>query len=160
VGTVSAFSLGPGRTVLITPAPTRHDWHGKTAHYLEWDGESVVLHPSRERVPIDFSLIELSKDEIYSELLARGFQGTDQTFWDRLREIWQGRLERQIAGTPFDALLKTVFAKRAREYLVVLVRPSGFDTFLRLRNYVMQQGIDVGYEPVEQSFKIRISGNG
>jgi len=47
---ISAISLGAGRTVRINVTQTGADYRFQPV-YIEWDGQSVVLHPGEIEVP-------------------------------------------------------------------------------------------------------------
>ncbi|MCW6037574.1 hypothetical protein K4A83_15005 [Spirulina subsalsa FACHB-351] len=53
-------------------------------------------------------------------------------------------------------LLSEVKANQEREYLIVAVRPSGIQVFNQVRDLVEAQGIDLGYEPIEENWTLRI----
>ena len=58
--------------------------------------------------------------------------------------------------TPLAKLLREVAANREREYVIVALRPSGYPLFGRVRDQVEGQGIKIGYEPIDEGWKLRI----
>jgi hypothetical protein len=159
LGAVAAFSLGPNRTVIIKEEavdPT----NAKTPEYVVWDGREVVVHPARVSVQLDVDAAELSDSEIdaIAARALRGPRGGDVR--ERFRELyWQAsddKIEAQIQGTPVDDLLASITSRSQERYVVVLVRPSGFDSFRSVRDFLIRRDIDVGYEPIEQSFRVRV----
>lgn len=53
-------------------------------------------------------------------------------------------------------LLLTLKQNKDKEYLIVAVRPDGIETFQEVRGLIEKQGIDIGYEPIDQNWKIKI----
>jgi hypothetical protein len=58
--------------------------------------------------------------------------------------------------TPLAALLRDVAANRNEEYIIVALRPSGYPHFHRVRDQVEGRGIEIGYEPIDEGWKLRI----
>ncbi|MFN7908596.1 MAG: hypothetical protein ACK507_01465 [bacterium] len=56
--------------------------------------------------------------------------------------------------SPLGILLKKI--DPSQEYLIVVVRPDGIDTFKRVRSLVEGRGIDIGYEPLDKDWKLNI----
>lgn len=57
-----------------------------------------------------------------------------------------------------DSLIKAIQANQASRYLIIGVRPSGFSDFEELRDRAEAAGIDIGYEPLDEGWRIRASG--
>ncbi len=57
--------------------------------------------------------------------------------------------------TPFGQLLAGTYEHREQQYLVFLVRPSGFDNFAAVEALVADWQIEFGYEPINQEWDIR-----
>lgn len=53
-------------------------------------------------------------------------------------------------------LIAQVKANKNQEYLIVALRPNGIDVFEQVRNLVEGEGIDIGYEPVDSTWKLTI----
>ncbi|MGK7934473.1 MAG: hypothetical protein AB4206_01480 [Xenococcaceae cyanobacterium] len=53
-------------------------------------------------------------------------------------------------------LIAQVKANKDKEYLIVALRPNGIDIFERVRSLVEGAGIDIGYEPVDSTWKLII----
>lgn len=149
MATVAAFALGPSRTIRINVSGPSDTSRGESPTYIEFDGTALTLHPSRERVLFDPSKIQLSDSEIRRIVRSRG--DLWKMYWRRFDE----KLRDQLSGTGMVGLL-TARANGSRTYVVILVRPSGFESFLPLRNFLMRQGLDVGYEPIEQNYKVSV----
>ena len=59
-------------------------------------------------------------------------------------------------NSALQKLIDRVKANKDREYLIVALRPNGIDVFERIRNLVEGEGIDIGYEPVDSTWKLII----
>ena len=59
--------------------------------------------------------------------------------------------------SPFGELLKTVEQKRATDYIMFAVRPSGFHNFGPLKYVAMARKIDIGYEPFSQTARLVVT---
>lgn len=148
MGAVTAFALGPARTVRVAisiPTETRD----RAPAYIEYDGSGFMLHPSLDPVPFDLTRTVLSDREIWNVVRSRG------KVWDAYWRAVDAKFLAQIEGTALAPLLRKDADGRA-PYVVVLVRPSGFDSFIAVRNFMLRQKIDVGYEPIEQAYKVRV----
>ena len=53
-------------------------------------------------------------------------------------------------------LIAQVQENRDREYLIVAVRSNGIDTFNLVRNLVQGAEIDIGYEPIDAHWQLKI----
>lgn len=47
-------------------------------------------------------------------------------------------------------------ANKDKEYLILILRPDGLEMFDKARNLVRQEGIDIGYEPLEFGLELKI----
>lgn len=43
-----------------------------------------------------------------------------------------------------------------KEYVIVAVRPNGIDVFQKVRDLIEKEEIDIGYEPIEEGWKLKI----
>ena len=59
-------------------------------------------------------------------------------------------------NSALQKLIDRVKANKDKEYLIVALRPNGIDVFERIRNLVEGEGIDIGYEPVDSTWKLII----
>ena len=59
-------------------------------------------------------------------------------------------------NSALQKLITQVKANKDKEYLIVALRPNGIDVFERIRNFVEGEGIDIGYEPVDSTWKLII----
>ncbi|MBB4634776.1 hypothetical protein [Longimicrobium terrae] len=58
--------------------------------------------------------------------------------------------------TPLADLLRDVSERKADEYIIVALRPSGYPHFGEVRRQVEGRGIKIGYEPIDEGWKLRI----
>lgn len=147
ISAVSVLSLGPGRSVAINTGKTViAGKHLKRPVYIEWDGRGIVMHPEKKRVPL--SLSDFTAEE-RALINASSVSASDYSPVER-------KMRKQIERTAFEGLLQRIQRGRNETYLVVMVRPSGFDTFLTLRNYLLKKGVDVGYDPISQEWNLEV----
>lgn len=151
VGTVTAFSLGPGRTISINVGGSNKESHHKMPTYIEWDGKAIVIHPERNRIP----LLEINLSDKELKDLSANTSSTE-AFISAAKRRQHSKIMTQVERTPFEDLLQRIHRKRDSEYLVIMIRPSGFDTLVSLRNFILEKGVDVGYEPIEQNWNLRV----
>ncbi|MGK7873622.1 MAG: hypothetical protein AB4426_10030 [Xenococcaceae cyanobacterium] len=59
-------------------------------------------------------------------------------------------------GSALTRLLSEVRTRREQEYLIVAIRPDGIQVFKQVRNLIEDQGIDIGYEPIDQGWRLKI----
>jgi hypothetical protein len=57
---------------------------------------------------------------------------------------------------PLIPLLQQLARRKDREYLIVVVRPQGIEVFKQLRALVENRGIDLGYEPLEEGWRLNL----
>jgi hypothetical protein len=43
--------------------------------------------------------------------------------------------------------------------LIVAIRPYGIDVFDKVRALIESEGIDIGYEPIDEGWTLKIQGN-
>ena len=137
--TLAMLSAGPGRTIQLKVSEGEKvfsattDVHRKTPHYIEWDGNTLLIHPGRETVRFreDFESI------------------------DTFSQTYE-YMEREIDGTPLEAMLQEIGESNGSDYIVLLVRPSGFSTLYEIRGYIESRGIALGYEPIMQGWNVRV----
>ena len=131
LATVATVNLGADKAVeVLVDAGIALGTQRQTPTWVEWDGSELVLHPSMSRVRFDRDLREIPTwDETYAYMSAT------------------------LGGTRLGAAVAEVGLDNENQYIVVLVRPSGFASFLELRTYLEFLGIDVGYEPIEQQWQ-------
>ena len=65
-------------------------------------------------------------------------------------------IDEKIKSTEFETLFNDLSRNKEKKYIILLVRPSGFDNFRDIRGYIENKGIDIGYEPIDQLLNLRI----
>jgi len=146
VSAITVFQLGAGKSVSINVQKSVKGRHVKTPIMIEWDGKNVVIHPEKTKVP-------LAMTDFSSQELASIGKSSDS---DTESAVLEGKIRSRIENTQFANLLRRIQRNRDDKYIVVMVRPSGFDTLLVLRNFLLTKGIDVGYEPIDQNWKLEL----
>lgn len=63
-----------------------------------------------------------------------------------------------IEDPRIEALISQIKKSSRKRYLIIGVRPNGFDDFERLRRKGESAGIDLGYEPLDEGWRIRAPG--
>lgn len=53
-------------------------------------------------------------------------------------------------------LITEVKEKQDQEYVIVAVRPTGIEVFQQVRDLIETEGIDIGYEPIEEGWTLKI----
>lgn len=133
--TIVTISLGVGKNVIIIPTSTPH--HEKEPVYIEWDGSNLIIHPKKETINLS------GLNEILNE---------NKTVKDIFAYI-DGTIEK----TPlFKAKFDEINSMKGKMYFFILVRPSGFETFHLIRIYFKDKKLDIGYEPINQDWKLKL----
>lgn len=60
------------------------------------------------------------------------------------------------ANSALASLLNEVSNRKNQEYLIVAVRPNGIDVFQQVRELIEQKDIDIGFEPIEQGWQLKL----
>ena len=105
--------------------------------YVEWDGKQMITHPVMSRLEIDIPNFRFENSNTKGVL---------------------AKIEKQAEGTYFERVIGFAQQSGGRRYVVVLVRPTGFDNFIYLREFLLAKGIALGYEPVGQYWEFEPSG--
>ncbi|WP_107667420.1 hypothetical protein [Cyanothece sp. BG0011] len=58
--------------------------------------------------------------------------------------------------SPLNQLIQEVQKNKDQQYLIVVLRPQGIDVFQQVRDMVEKRGIDIGYEPIDQDWTLKI----
>ncbi|MBD2667234.1 hypothetical protein B6N60_04841 [Richelia sinica FACHB-800] len=56
-------------------------------------------------------------------------------------------------------LLEEVKINRDKQYLIVAIRPDGIEVFKQVRTLIESEGIDIGYEPLDEGWTLKIQDN-
>jgi biopolymer transport protein ExbD len=60
------------------------------------------------------------------------------------------------SNSALKRLLSEVKQNSNKEYLIVAIRPDGIEVFKKVRDLIEQQGIDIGYEPIDKDWTLKI----
>ena len=58
--------------------------------------------------------------------------------------------------SPLRTTIANLKANKDEQYLILILRPDGLEMFDRIRELVEQDGIDIGYEPLEYGLELKI----
>jgi len=139
LGALATLALGVGRTVLLNVGEKASEVsvttavHLKTPHFIEWDGSSLIAHPEKQSAQFDQDI--------------RSIDTFEQTY---------EYMQQAISGTPLESLLQQIGESKGRDYVVLLVRPSGFPSLYEVRGFIESRGIALGYEPIMQGWNVRV----
>jgi hypothetical protein len=130
LATVATMSLGADKAVELVANIAPGEPEERQPLWLEWDGEELGIMPAGERLRFQVDPAGISTwDETYEYLSAT---------------LATSRLGNIIAQAAID---------NQNQYVVLLVRPSGFRNFLEMQSYFEFLGLDVGYEPISQEWQ-------
>ena len=62
----------------------------------------------------------------------------------------------EAPNSAFAKLVGEVAERRDREYFIVAIRPTGIETFGRVRDRIERAQIDIGYEPFDEGWTLRV----
>ncbi len=71
-------------------------------------------------------------------------------------EIFVPLTELNEPDSALSKLITEVKEKQDKEYVIVAIRPSGIDVFRQVRDLIETEGIDIGYEPIEEGWTLKI----
>lgn len=133
LGAVATLSIGVDKSISIGVQTYKGSTTEKQPCYIEWDGASLMLHPNGEKV-------------------------TFRREWRKFSNFKEAYeyIESEIAKSPIKDPLAQFLVDTKHQYIILLVRPSGFDNLLLIRGYFEQLGTDIGYEPIDQEWNVRI----
>lgn len=133
LATVATVSLGTNKAVEFVAPEFPEDMHREEPTWVEWDGTRITIHPTEQSVSFAQDLREIPT-----------FDATYSYMFD------------QLAGTRVGAALAQVSMETGR-YIILFVRPSGFETLTEIRGYLQLLDIDVVEVPIEQNWqRIRV----
>ena len=58
--------------------------------------------------------------------------------------------------SPLRNAITNLKANKDEQYLILILRPDGLEMFNKIRELVEQDGIDIGYEPLEYGLELKI----
>ena len=133
VATVSLVSFGTDKAVEFVAPDFPDELQRVTPTWIEWDGRQMVLYPEGDSIAFGQDLRAIPTFEAtYAYILQR------------------------LTGTRLGAALAAASLEPGR-YVILFVRPSGFQTLTEVRGYFQLLGIDVVEVPLEQDWqRIRV----
>jgi biopolymer transport protein ExbD len=63
------------------------------------------------------------------------------------------------SDSALQSVLAEVKANKDEQYLIVAIRPDGIEVFEQVRALIESEGIDIGYEPIDEGWKLKIQDN-
>lgn len=128
LATVATVSLGADKAVEIVYEGGNGPGGGAPS-WMEWDGRSLVLYPSGDRIDFPSDLDAFPTYEAAS-----------------------AHISSELTGTRVGAGVADVAMNRSG-HVILLVRPSGFASVDELRTYLELLRIDVVLEPINQDWR-------
>lgn len=58
--------------------------------------------------------------------------------------------------SPLRKTIAKLKANKDEQYLIVILRPDGIEMFNKIRERVQEEGVDIGYEPLEFGLELKI----
>jgi hypothetical protein len=130
LATVATVSLGTDKAVELVANIAPGEPEPRSPIWLEWDGDELGVMPAGARVRFEQDLREIPT-------------------WDETYEY----IATTLATSRLGSLIAQAGLDRENQYVVLLVRPSGFRNFLEVQSYFEYLGLDVGYEPISQQWQ-------
>ena len=62
-------------------------------------------------------------------------------------------------NSPLTNLITEVKNNKDKEYVIVAIRPQGIKVFKTVRSLIEKEDIDIGYEPIEDDWILKIEDN-
>jgi hypothetical protein len=136
LGALTTLALGVGQSVSVAVAEGldgTYTIHEKVPRYIVWDGSSLVANPGNESA-------HFAED-------IRGIETFEETY------VY---MDKVINESSLADLIHDIRESNGRNYVVLLVRPSGFDSLYEVRGYLESKEILLGYEPIGQGWSVQI----
>ena len=71
------------------------------------------------------------------------------------RQEFVSKSDMTKSHSPLTKFINEVKKNKDKEYIIVAVRPSGIEVFDTLRDIIMGEEIDIGYEPIEEDWVLK-----
>ncbi len=130
---MAAVNIGIGAAEGWIPTKTPGE-ESKTPVLAEWDGQQLVIHKKSGYLTLNL--------------------GSNFEDWFDLSSLYS--MDLQVMDKELDAFLREMQANRENSYVLIAVRPSGFDSFRQIAFVFQNKDIDIGYEPIEQGKRIKL----
>ncbi|NJL83059.1 MAG: hypothetical protein HC890_09060 [Chloroflexaceae bacterium] len=104
-------------------------------------------------------------------IIAKTEQGENQSKLPRYLEVRQNGViiypsqtlvlteDLERPNSALATLLSQVEQAKDAQYLIVAVRPEGVEIFDRVRRQIESRGIDIGYEPIDSDWTLKIQSS-
>jgi hypothetical protein len=133
VAIMSTVSVGTDRAVEFVAPEFPEEMQRESPTWIEWNGRDMVLHPTADSVVFERDLRAIPT-----------FEDTYDYMFERL------------AGTRLGSALADASLESGR-YVIMFVRPAGFQTITEVRGYLQLLGIDLVEVPLDDSWaRIRV----
>ncbi|MFZ0391088.1 MAG: hypothetical protein WAN36_11575 [Calditrichia bacterium] len=129
--TVVILSIGINKQVIVSPEIPSGAEKQKKPLYVEWTGSALIIHPEETRIPLPLQ----------------------EKNFNNYKDVYHF-IEQSLNSSTSLTSLKEVYRHGSDRYLLILIRPSGFQNFDIIRGYFEQKKIDIGYEPIEQNWEL------
>ncbi|MEM7416684.1 MAG: hypothetical protein AAF389_14360 [Gemmatimonadota bacterium] len=130
LATVATVNLGADRAVELVANIAPGEPETREPLWLEWDGVQLGVVPNGPAVTFGRDLRSIST-------------------WTATHEY----ISATIAGSRLGVMISDAGLNAENQYIVLLVRPSGFRNFLEVQSYFEFLGLEVGYEPIRQEWQ-------
>jgi hypothetical protein len=132
MSTITTISLGNDKTLKVVENK-KPGALNKIPHHFVWDGVSLISLEIKDTLffKADFKAIKkISESKIY--------------------------LKNTINNSEAGKLISKIKQNSKTDYIIVFVRERGFENFISFREYVKSEGIDIGYEPIDNYSRIKL----
>jgi len=132
MSTITVLSMGDKKSMKIVNQPNQNA-EGKIPYHFIWDGSQLISMNIADTVVVKFTQKDFSN---------------------------QSDIASQIKNAVFNSktgrLIGEIKSNNKKEFMVIFVRESGFESFAGLKKFIKDEGISLGYEPIDNSTKIRL----
>lgn len=132
MSTITVLSLGNDKTLKVTENK-KNDILNKNPHHFVWDGATLISLETSDTLFLnrDLSVIKkISESKRY--------------------------LKNLVDSSQFSEIISKIKQNPKTDYIVVFVRERGFASFISFREYLKSEGINIGYEPIDNNSKIKL----
>ena len=136
LGALTTLAMGVGQSVSVAVAEGldgTYTIHEKVPRYFEWDGSSLIANPGSESVHFEEDI--------------RGIETFEETY------VY---MDKVISESSLAGVIDDISESNGTNYVVLLVRPSGFNSLYEVRGYLESREILMGYEPIGQQWSVQI----
>ncbi len=127
---MAALNLGhAGEKWLVCGDQKSCDSITKKPILAEWDGKQVIFHQPNGKVSVT---------------------------WERSTCTFDKKSYDRYIDPNFSARIDDFNIDSDSQYVLIAVRPSGFDTFMEFSDEFRCRGIAVGYEPIQQDRNVKL----